>query len=114
MMDQRLQEWKQRGVVVLVDGQELVVRAPKGTLTPDILSQIKAAKHELLELLTPKRPNYWHDRYEERAAIMEHDGGFVRQEAEQWAMRDVLYEYVQRYYPAVLGACHGAITERVH
>ena len=35
-------------------------------------------------------PAYLRERYEERAAIMEHDGGLSRERAEAEAMADVL------------------------
>jgi hypothetical protein len=34
----------------------------------------------------------WHDRFEERAAIMEFDGGMSREDAEREAYRTVLAE----------------------
>ncbi len=51
---------------------------------------------------TPETPDVrlvqeWRERYEERAAIIEHDGGYLRREAEWLAMNDVLTQYSQAY-----------------
>jgi hypothetical protein len=43
----------------------------------------------------------WRERFEERAAIMEYDGGFPREEAERLAR-----EYVGRLYREVKGVKH--------
>lgn len=34
-------------------------------------------------------PDHWQELYEERAAIMEFDGKLSRQEAEEWAWREI-------------------------
>ena len=71
-----LQQLYERGVVLTLhlDGT-LRYKAPKGTLTPELLDgmrQHKAALHDLVEAV------------EERAAIVEYCGGLSRDEAEQW------------------------------
>jgi len=69
------------GLQVRTEGERLIVRGPKrlAALAQQLLSH-KAAILEILEL------------FEERAAIMEYDGGLPRIEAEQLAWACVLRE----------------------
>jgi hypothetical protein len=48
-------------------------------------------------------PAEWHLQWDERAAIMEADGGLPREQAEALALRDVL-EQMRRYAESVAGA----------
>lgn len=54
----------------------LEIDGPEEALTPGTIAQLKAFKAELIDVL---------ERIEERAAIMEYDGGLDRQEAERLA-----------------------------
>lgn len=56
-------------------------KAPKGTMTPALLDQVRQHKAELHGLL---------EAFEERAAIAEFCGGLTREEAEQLAWQCVL------------------------
>src|SRR5690348_10347347 len=40
--------------------------------------------------------------YQERAAIMQYDGGLSREEAERVACREVLKEFIAHLYPSIL------------
>ena len=46
-----LEEAKQRGIVLEAQGEELRYRAPRGSLTPDLLEAMKEHKAELLQSL---------------------------------------------------------------
>lgn len=52
---------------------ELVIDAPEGGLSPNLLDRLRASKGDLLAAL---------EAIEERAAIMEFDGGQCRDDAE--------------------------------
>ena len=66
------------GVALRIEGDALRYRAPRGAMTPDL----RAA-------LVEHKPDVLHD-FNERAAIMEYDGGLPRPEAEARAAADVL------------------------
>jgi hypothetical protein len=51
-----LRELTAAGIEVRRDGNDLRVRAPRGTVTPDLIDRLKAEKPQLLAALTP-RPN---------------------------------------------------------
>jgi len=51
-------------------------KAPKGTLTPELLDALRQHKAELYDLL---------ETFEEHVAIVEYDGGLARAEAERLA-----------------------------
>lgn len=65
--------------LALADDGGLTIDAPQLALTPDLLDRLKAQKAALLESI---------ERFEERAAIMEFDGGLSRGEAERLARKD--------------------------
>ncbi len=56
--------------------------SPKDRITDEIRASIRTNKTALLDLV---------EAYEERAAIMEHDGGMSREEAEKAAFEDVCF-----------------------
>ena len=72
------QTLRRAGIALDVSGAALLV-TPAGRLTDELRSQIRALKEELVNLVL-------HDddveAFEERAAIMEFDGGMTRPEAE--------------------------------
>ena len=101
-----------RGVTLWRDGGVLRHRAPRGAVTPELLAELKAHKAELLatlaatkpaearstdthtldtpgEIPTPADAENLLERYTERAAIQEHDGGLPRYEAETQARQAV-------------------------
>jgi len=57
----------------------------KGRLTTDALEWVRSHKAELLREVWPE-----FDRWEERAAIMEFDGGMTREDAEAAAYRSIM------------------------
>lgn len=67
-----------------VTRDEWRIRIRKGRLTAEALEWIRARKAELLREVWPDI-----DRWDERAAIMEFDGGMSRDEAEAAAYRNV-------------------------
>jgi len=46
-----ISEFSKQGITARVEGDELVVSAPKGTLTPEVLAKLKSKKPELLRSL---------------------------------------------------------------
>jgi hypothetical protein len=90
-----LQTLEARGVVLTARGGKLIVYAPRSTLTAvdrDLLQRLKSGLLAVLEgKPTPRDlPEDWHQIWDERAAIMEFDGGLGRAQAEALALTDVL------------------------
>ncbi len=73
---------KSKGVVVSIapDGR-LSVDGPELVMTDDLLDRVRADRDGLLALV---------ELFEERAAIVEHDGGLSRDDAERLAWSDVV------------------------
>lgn len=71
------------GAEVVRDEWRISLR--KGRLTADALEWLRAHKSDLLREVWPD-----FDRWEERAAIMEFDGGMTRDEAEATAYRSII------------------------
>lgn len=82
-----LEELKAAGVSVQADGLQLRVR-PAGRLTVQHLAALKQAKWDVLDLLAGG--DIEHEAFEERAAIMEFDGGLTRGQAEAAARALIL------------------------
>jgi hypothetical protein len=87
-----------RGIELQARGGRLRFR-PADAVTPDLARRLKYHKDELLALLradpaaaiTPADlPPDWQFAWEERAAIMEYDGGLPREQADVLALADVL------------------------
>ena len=81
---QLLCDLEEHGVLLQADGTgtRLVVDAPVGVVTADIVEQLGTHKSEILSLLAGQwGAADWIDLYEERCAIAEHDGGLSRAEA---------------------------------
>lgn len=68
-------------ITVVAEAGNLIVR-PASTLTTAHRQALRAAKQELLLLLAPVGDSSRVEEFEERAAIMEFDGGLSRSEAE--------------------------------
>jgi hypothetical protein len=90
-----LRSLEARGVFLTPRGGRLIVDAPAGALTAedrDLLCRLKPDLLAILEAsLTPDElPPDWHQLWDERAAIMEYDGGLPRERAEALALLDVL------------------------
>lgn len=76
-----LAKLKQAGVVLSIrsDGK-LAYRGPAESIGPDVIEEIKAVRDELLSVV---------ELFEERAAIMEFEGGLSRAQAEVKAMDEL-------------------------
>jgi hypothetical protein len=78
------------GLSVAAEGDRLVVRGPRKA--ESLALKLIARKSEILPLLTGHLPADWHMIWDERAAIMEYDGGLPREQAEFLALRGVLQQ----------------------
>jgi hypothetical protein len=77
-----LSELRSRGVKLSIDPSGgLAFNASKGVMTNRIMERIRAKLEDLVALL---------ERLDERAAIMEHDGGMDRDSADRHAWADVV------------------------
>jgi hypothetical protein len=84
-----------RGVALIPREGKLVVDAPAGALSEWDREMLARHKTELLALLTDAAapdalPPDWHLLWDERAAIMEYEGGFPRERAEALALAAIL------------------------
>ncbi|TWT79120.1 hypothetical protein CA13_05180 [Planctomycetes bacterium CA13] len=74
MAAELLAELRSRGVLLSIDVDgRLAFDAPAGALGDDLIQRMRAQRDELMILV---------ERFEERAAIVEHDGGLSRDESE--------------------------------
>lgn len=91
-----LERARSAGLTVAVRGDKLVIRGPRraGPLAEMLLAHKGDVLRALtLESLTPTDlPPEWHLAWDERAAIMEFDGGLPRERAEALALACVLEE----------------------
>lgn len=80
----------QQGAAVSAEGDTLRVRAPRGAIDPDTAARIRQHKPALLALLRYEMPadapapdsQAIQEAIEERAAILEHDAGIARAQAD--------------------------------
>jgi hypothetical protein len=81
---------------VIVQGDKLVIRGPRQA--GRLAEQLLACKGEIIDALTVESltpadlPPDWHFFWDERAAIMEYDGGLPSECAEALALRDMLQQ----------------------
>lgn len=76
------QELHALGVLLQIDDRgRLSFEAPEGVVSEALIVRIRADASELLAIV---------ERVEERAAVMEHDGGVARVEAERMARMEVI------------------------
>ena len=87
-----IQLLQDKGATLRAERDQLVVNAPVGTLTDEIIQRLHESKaaaidwlHGGLPVCVSIWPPYWRERYEERAAIMQFDGGLDFGEAERRA-----------------------------
>jgi hypothetical protein len=90
-----LQNLETRGVVLKPRDGKLIVDAPAGALTAVDRDWLHRLKPDLLALLETARtpddlPPEWHVDWDERAAILEYDGGHPREHAEALALKEIL------------------------
>ena len=76
-----LYELRAAGISVAVEGDRLLVR-PADRLTDSYRAALRAAKPEVINLLAGSDVEVGGEAFEERAAIMEFDGGMSQAEAE--------------------------------
>jgi hypothetical protein len=70
------------GVVLSIDDRgRLLFDAPKGVMTDELMIGIRSHREELVAIV---------ERIDERAAIMEHDAGIPRSDAERMARMEVI------------------------
>ena len=72
------------GVRLSAENGRLAFEGPREVLTPERIEELRRHKAELLAALAP--PDL--DAFEERAAIIEHDGGHPRHDAEALAAQE--------------------------
>jgi hypothetical protein len=88
------------GVELATEDDRLRYR-PREAVTPTLVEGLKANKPALLVILAARQagqlsdlaeqwPEDWRDRWGERSAIMEYDGGLPREVAEDRAFLDLL------------------------
>lgn len=92
-----LMEAGRRGIRLWPDGESLRVNGPKGSIDPGFRSELARHKPALLRLLVEPEefrlviPDDWPagaiEDFQERAAIMEFDGGLPRDQAEREAFQ---------------------------
>ena len=94
-----LQTCRKLGIKLAVKEDRLLIEAPKGTVSSNILEYIKKYKEGIKEQLLATESSCStrstfigvsddkHEAYEERAAIMEYDGGLSRAEAQHAAQQ---------------------------
>jgi hypothetical protein len=93
-----LLDLERRRVVLAPHGEKLIVDAPTGALTVRDRDWLYELKPDLLAILEPNRtpddlPPDGHQLWDERAAIMEFDGGLCRERAEALALADLLQSF---------------------
>jgi hypothetical protein len=89
-MDARelLHQLESLGITVAIDAARLLVR-PAGALTEAHRLALRATKPEILVLLADLGDSSRLEEFEERAAIMEFDGGLSRAEAERASVETI-------------------------
>src|SRR5262245_33445517 len=92
-----LRDLAARGVSCTPRAGKLVVDAPAGVLSDRDREMLARHKADLLAILTTTPtpadlPADWHFRWDERAAVLEFDGGLPRERAEAVALVEVLRE----------------------
>lgn len=86
-----LKKARTAGLTVQADGDRLIVRGPRHA--ESLARELLAHKHLVLKVLTTTPdhlPVDWHLVWDERAAIMEYDGGLPRERAEAAALKEIL------------------------
>ncbi|MFM1855697.1 MAG: TubC N-terminal docking domain [Pseudomonadota bacterium] len=84
-----LHQFHRAGITVVAEAGNLFVR-PASALTEAHRQALRASKQELLLLLAAVGDSSRLEEFEERAAIMEFDGGMSRAEAERTALESIL------------------------
>jgi len=89
-----MQELRRRGVRLFADGGSVRYVGERKALDPELIRELARSKGAVLAALKSEldpavpEPEQWdlaRERFEERAAILEFDAGFTREEAERLA-----------------------------
>lgn len=93
-----IDEARAAGLTVTALGNRLLIRGPRRAEA--IAQRLLAHKAEVLAALDrpvvpPPLPADWHFLWDERAAIMEHEGGLPRELAEARALDDVVQQMLR-------------------
>lgn len=95
------QKWTSLGIVIYpILPNNLKIRASETALTQVLQNEIQSFKADIL--LWFEWLQALHEAYEERAAIMEFDGKYSRNEAEHWAKLEALNDYIRSKHPLIL------------
>lgn len=97
------------GIRLGVDGSDLVMEAPAEP-PAQLLALIKLCKRDIIQCLTAGVTEAWDAEdwrafFDERAGIVEFDGGASRAEAEAQAFRSSVAEWLKRYPVASEPGC---------
>lgn len=82
-----LREARAAGLLVMVHGDQLVVRGPRRAEA--VAQRLLDHKAEIVAALVNDLPPDWHFKWDERASIMEYDGKLPRERAEAAALADI-------------------------
>ena len=101
-----------------VAGDRIAVSAPRPLPDP-LVAKLRRHKGEVLAYLARAGDAWgadeWRDWITERGAILEHDGGLSRPDADGWAFQDAVVEWLNRNPPAadphVCAGCDEPINE---
>ena len=93
------------GLTFQIEGEHLILEAPSAP-PADVLEAVSRHKAEILNLLRSDvagwSPEDWQVLFDERAAIVEHDGGFPRLDAEMSAFEDCV-DHRLALHPPIAG-----------
>jgi len=97
------------GVRLALDGEDLVLEA-QSQLSPALLDALSHHKAEIVALLLPGPDGWsaedWRVFFDERAGIVEFDGGLPRPEAEAHAFECCVVEWLNRHpWPSTSTRC---------
>jgi len=103
-----LTDARRAGITLRADGADLVWEADTAPPT-SVLDQLRQHKVDLLRLLAAPEPATWSRGdwlafYDERAGIVEHDGGLPHAEAERRAYECCIVEWLSRHPAKVVGS----------
>lgn len=98
------------GIEVAADGEKLRYAAPVGRLTPELRQELVAHKPAIIALLRTggggRDAGDWQAFFNERAGIMEYDGGVPRETAEARAFEACIVEWLDlTAEPSPAGRC---------
>ena len=98
-----ISELQDQGVRFHLDGENIRIDGPAEILTADVIGALREYK-PIIRLFLDR--DYWQERLQERIGIKEHDGLMQRGDAEYWATREILWEYIFKLHPSILRLFH--------